>query len=191
MYFKGVTKWPILEESVANWGLENRQNGFIVTRNSVRLFALKWSKKNANESKNFKKTFSWCSRFMTRNNLGLREKTKVSQMLPKDVDNKSISFQKYVIGLRKQKKYLLSQIGNMNETPVTFDMIGNKTIDMKGTKTIHIKTRHEKSHFTDVLFCLPDGTKLKPMVIFKKKSSAKIQFPERCFHSCTRKRVDG
>ncbi|GFV75595.1 putative transposable element [Trichonephila clavipes] len=55
---KGVTKWPILEESVANWVLENRQNELIVTRNSVRLFALKWSKKNANENKNFKATFS-------------------------------------------------------------------------------------------------------------------------------------
>ncbi|GFT21171.1 hypothetical protein TNCV_2582421 [Trichonephila clavipes] len=30
----------------------------------------------------------WCSRFMARNNLVLREKTKVSQMLPKEVDNK-------------------------------------------------------------------------------------------------------
>ncbi|GFV77110.1 hypothetical protein TNCV_691781 [Trichonephila clavipes] len=44
---KGVTKWLVLEESVANWVLENRLNGLIVTRNSVRLFALKWSKKNA------------------------------------------------------------------------------------------------------------------------------------------------
>ncbi|GFV04450.1 HTH CENPB-type domain-containing protein [Trichonephila clavipes] len=43
---KGVTKWPILEESVANWVLENRLNGLIVTRNCVRLFVLKWSKKN-------------------------------------------------------------------------------------------------------------------------------------------------
>ncbi|GFX26327.1 hypothetical protein TNCV_949251 [Trichonephila clavipes] len=47
---KGATKWPILEESVANWVIENRQNGLIVTRNSVCLFALKWSKKNANEN---------------------------------------------------------------------------------------------------------------------------------------------
>ncbi|GIY86962.1 HTH CENPB-type domain-containing protein [Caerostris darwini] len=38
---KGETKWPILEENVANWVLENRQNRLIVTRNSVRLFALK------------------------------------------------------------------------------------------------------------------------------------------------------
>ncbi|GFX14968.1 pogo transposable element with KRAB domain [Trichonephila clavipes] len=142
---KGVKKWLILEEIVANWVLENRQKGLIVTRNSVRLFALKWSKNNANESKNFKATFSWCSRFKARNSLVLREKTKVSHKT-KDVDNKLISFQKYVIKLRKQKKYLLSHIGNMDETPVTFDMIGNKTIDMKRTKAIHMKTiGHEKS----------------------------------------------
>ncbi|GFS64056.1 HTH CENPB-type domain-containing protein [Trichonephila clavipes] len=81
---KGVTKWPILEESIAYWVLENRQNGLIVTINSVRLFALKWSKKNANDRNFFKAT---CNRFMARNNLVLREKTKLSQMLPKDVDN--------------------------------------------------------------------------------------------------------
>ncbi|GFX83241.1 hypothetical protein TNCV_4988351 [Trichonephila clavipes] len=32
---KGVTKWPLLEESVANWVLENRLNGLIATRNSI------------------------------------------------------------------------------------------------------------------------------------------------------------
>lgn len=42
---KGIEKWPILEENVANWVLQNRQNGLIITRNSVRLFALKWAKK--------------------------------------------------------------------------------------------------------------------------------------------------
>ncbi|GFY16284.1 HTH CENPB-type domain-containing protein [Trichonephila clavipes] len=97
-------------------------------------------------------------------------------MLPKEVDNK---FQKYVIGFRKQKKYLLSHIKNMDETPVTFDMIGSKTIDMKGTKKIPIKTTgHEKSHFTVVLSCLADDTKLKPTVIFKRKTVTKSNFPK-------------
>ncbi|GFS79437.1 hypothetical protein TNCV_2369751 [Trichonephila clavipes] len=31
---KATTKWPILEESVTNWGIENHQNGLIPTRNS-------------------------------------------------------------------------------------------------------------------------------------------------------------
>ncbi|GFU28713.1 hypothetical protein TNCV_468941 [Trichonephila clavipes] len=36
---KGVTKWPILVESVANWVLENHLNGLIVTRNRVRFYS--------------------------------------------------------------------------------------------------------------------------------------------------------
>lgn len=178
----GITKWPVLEESVTNWVLENRQNGFIVTRNSVRLFALQWAKKNADESQDFKATLSWCGRFMTRNNLVLREKTKISQSLPVDLDTKLISFQKYIIDLRKQKNYLMSHIGNMDETPVMFDMIGNKTIDVKGVKTVNVKTTgHEKSHFTVVLSCLADGTKLKPMIIFKRKTMPKGNFPRGVF----------
>ncbi|GFX10941.1 pogo transposable element with KRAB domain [Trichonephila clavipes] len=111
----------------------------------------------------------------------MRTKTKVSQKLPKDVDNKLISFQKYVIGLQNQKKYLLSHIRNMDETPETFDMIENKTIGMKGTKTIHIKTTgHEKFHFTVVLSCLADGAKLQ-FIWFNRKIVAKSNFPKGVF----------
>ncbi|GFV06045.1 pogo transposable element with KRAB domain [Trichonephila clavipes] len=96
----------------------------------------------------------------------LREKTKVSQMLR----------------LRKQKKYLLSHIGNMDETLVTFHIIENNTIDKKGTKTIYIKTTgHEKSHFTVVPSCLADGPKFKPMVILKRKTAPKSNFPKGVF----------
>lgn len=99
----GIAKWTTLEENVANWILENRQKGLIITRNSVRLFALQWAKKNPNESINFRATESWCSRFMNRRNLVLRQKTKVAQKLPKDLDDKLLSFQKFVINKRKKK----------------------------------------------------------------------------------------
>lgn len=38
-------------------------------------------------------------------------------------------------------------------------------------------TGHEKSRFTVVLSCLADGMKLKPMVIFKRKTIPKVNFP--------------
>ncbi len=40
----------------------------------------------------------------------------------------------FIFDIRKKKKYLLSHIENMDETPVMFDMVGNKTIDVKGKK---------------------------------------------------------
>ena len=58
----------------------------------------------------------------------------------------------------------------MDETPMTFDLPASRTIDTKGNRTIQIRTTgHEKTHFTVVLSCMVDGTKLKPMVIVKRK----------------------
>ena len=47
-----------------------------------------------------------------------------------------------------------------------------------GAKTVLVKTTgHEKSRFTIVLACIADGTKLKPMVFFKRKTMLKGNFP--------------
>ena len=46
--------------------------------------------------------------------------------------------------------------------------------DQKGVKTVSIKTSgHEKSHYTVVLACCANGTKLPPMIIFKRKTLPK------------------
>jgi hypothetical protein len=40
-------------------------------------------------------------------------------------NDKIINFHKHVIDLRKNKEFLLSQIGNADQTPVFFDMPSN------------------------------------------------------------------
>lgn len=178
----GIAHWPELENFLEGWVNENRENGYTVTRTGIRTEALKWAKTHPSESKDFKATVNWCSRFMKRKNLVLRQKTKIAQKLPADLEDKIIDFHRYVIGLRKEHDYPQCQIGNMDETPCFFDMLSNKTVDSKGKKTILIKsTGHEKTKFTVVLSCLADGTKLKPMVIFKRKTMPKIKFPPGVF----------
>ncbi|CAB4421032.1 unnamed protein product [Rhizophagus irregularis] len=54
---------------------------------------------------------------------------------------------------RTEKLFELSNIFNMDETPVWFDMAGNFTIDNRSEKTIQI--------------CGTDGTKFPPICIFK------------------------
>lgn len=74
--------------------------------------------------------------------------------------------------------YELVNIGNTDEMPVWFDMPSARTVATRGEKTVTISTTgHEKSCFTVVLSCLADGTKLKPMVIFKWKTQRKEKFP--------------
>ena len=118
----------------------------------------------------FHASAGWCTRFMNRNNLVLRQKTKICQRLPADLEEKITSFQRFVIKERKCHSYPLSQIGNMDETPVFFLPPFKQTVAVR-------TTGHEKNHFTTVLGCMADGTKLPPMVIFKRKTMPKEKFP--------------
>ena len=126
----------------------------------------------------FKATAGWCTRFMNRQGLSLRTKTHIGQKLPKDVEDKVLSFQKFVIDERKDHLYSLVNIGNMDETPMCFDMPTSRTVHTKGEHTVSVKTTsHEKDHFTVTLACMADGTKLKPMLVFKRLTMPKDKFP--------------
>ena len=121
----------------------------------------------------------------------MRQKTKIAQKLSAELDEKVISFQRYVIKKRVEHQYALANIGNMDETPMNFDMPPNRTVNSKGSKTVLIKTTgHEKTRFTVVLACMADGTKLKPMVVFK-KDNAEIEIPRWCCRTRASKGLDG
>jgi hypothetical protein len=59
---------------------------------------------------------------MKRNNLWMRAKTKISQKMPAEYKDKIIEFHRFIINARKQEKFELSQIANMDEVPLTFDV---------------------------------------------------------------------
>lgn len=71
--------------------------------------------------------------------------------------------------MQKAHNYQASQIIAMDETPVWSDMVSQTTVDASGKKTITIKsTGHEKSRVSVCLAAKADGTKLKPMIVFKR-----------------------
>ena len=76
------------------------------------------------------------------------------------MEDKINGFQKYIIKLRQTHNFPLSQIGNMDEVKIT----GN-----------------DETRFIVILTCMADGTKLKPMIIFKRKLIRKIKFPLEVF----------
>ena len=84
-------------------------------------------------------------------------------------------FHHFIIDRRKEKGYPLHFIANMDETPLMFDMPPNRTINNTGEKTVKIRTTgNEKNRVTVMLACCRDGSKLKPMVIFKRKTIPKM-----------------
>ena len=62
----------------------------------------------------------------------------------------------------------------MEETPMCFDLPGNRIVNKKKEKNILFKTTgHEKTNFPVVLSYLADSNKLPPMIIFKHKTLPK------------------
>ena len=166
-----------MESKLKEWVLDIRGNGYVVTRPSIRVRALQITKELGYAD--FKASNGWCTRFMNRHGLCLRQRMHIAQKLPKDVEDKVMNFHKFVIDLRKSQQFHLRAIGNMDETPMFFDMPGNRMVDVKGASTVSIKTSGaEKQHFTVILSCLADGTKLKPAVVFKRKTMPKEKLPE-------------
>ena len=161
--------YPRMEKELAEWVINQRISGRIVTILHIRLQALKMRPDSF-----FKVSNGWTHRFMQRHGLCIRQKTKIAQKLPNHLEEKITEFHKFILKQRKQCDFELGQIGNMDETPMCFDLPGNRTIDKKGAKSILIRTTgNEKTHFTVVLACMADGTKLKPMVIFKRQTIPK------------------
>jgi len=116
----------------------------------------------------FKASRGWLCRFMKRNGLSLRRKTSVAQQDPDKMLGKLVSYIIQVKRLQKQHNYGPSDIIAMDETPVWCDMVSETTIDTTGKKSITLKTTgHEKSRVSVCLAAKADGTKLKPMVVFK------------------------
>ena len=114
---------------------------------------------------------------MSCNNLSNRRRTTIAQHLPNNLLEKQQEFLAFVMYRRIQYDYPLAFIGNMDETPMTFDLPSNTTVDEMGAKTISIRTTgHEKTNFTVVLTCMADRTKLSSLVIFKLKKIPKGNF---------------
>ncbi|GES76470.1 pogo transposable element with KRAB domain [Rhizophagus clarus] len=75
-------------------------------------------------------------------------------------------------------KWLDAYIRNMDETPVSFDLSANITVDELGARSVSIRTTgHERSNFTVVLTYMADGMKLLPLIIFKIKNIPQGNFP--------------
>ncbi|XP_068112898.1 uncharacterized protein [Hyperolius riggenbachi] len=178
------TVYGALETDLNSWVLECRQNGYSVTRMGIRLRALQMAKDDKYKTQGIEKfaaSGGWCTRFMNRYSLCLRQKTQNWQKLPPDLKEKAILFHKFIRKQRKLYNYDLGDIGNMDETAMTFDLPSKRIVASLRDKSGFLRaTGNEKNHFTVVLSCLANGIKLRPVIIFKRENlPKKAKFPPR------------
>ena len=93
------SQYDDLEKDLLEWILELCQKGFAATRNAIHLKAQQLAKdaKYRIDATSFKLSMDWCTCFMNRNNLTLRQRIHIAQKLPSDLDDKVSSFHKFVI----------------------------------------------------------------------------------------------
>ena len=83
-----------LEKALNDCILNCRQNGYVVTRTGIHLQAMKAKAEKLAVENSFHVSAGWCTRFVTCHGL-LHERTKITQKLPKDLEDKILAFQKY------------------------------------------------------------------------------------------------
>lgn len=100
----------------------------------------------------------------------MRKKITLAQKMPNEHENKILNLQNFLIDAHKQTSFELRQIAN-KKIPLTFGAPSNKIVEVKGNKPVTLKTSgYEKAHYTVVLYCCADITKLPPLLIFKRKT---------------------
>jgi len=122
----------------------------------------------------------WYRHFMKRHDLSLRMKTTMSPQLPADMKVRVKEWHEKVMRIRSDKNiHQLQFMANMDETPLLFDMPYTRTIAPKGSKKVAIRTAGgEKKRLTVVLTIFADGSKAKPLVIFRGKRLGKVKVPD-------------
>lgn len=172
-------KFSDVDKEVLVWVQETRNNGYSVSHEMLQIKAREIAKNKGIDGNEFKASRGWAVRFMRRNNLSLRMRTSLCQRLPEEYTHKVIKFQQFVLRQRQEHQFLLSQIGNADQTPVYFDMPRRSTINTKGASSVLVKTTGaEQLRCTVMLAVTADGNKLPPYVIFKRKTMPKGNFPK-------------
>ena len=111
-----------------------------------------------------------------RHRLSLRNRTSVSQKLPRQLEGVLTKFYKDAGRFMRIGKNPRSSVGNVHETPAFFNMVPSKSICKTGSKECIVRTSDcEKKHVTNVLSATADGKMLPPMIILKGKTTKTIE----------------
>ena len=145
--FRGLkARWPALEDELEDWVHTQRADGRGISTTQIRLQAIEIAKKQ--KITEFVGSQSWCMRFLKRKGLSVRAKTTMCQQLPEDHVVKMASFRNYTAEIIAEHAIGVSNIINMDEVPLTFDIPLNRTVSKKGENSVSIKTTgHEKNTF--------------------------------------------
>jgi len=166
-----------LEDQVIGWALEMRQFGVGLSYRHLQLKACRADAEFAQKSKT--QQYQMIRRLCAANCLVPRRKTHVAQENPQVAIDCA---KEWLMAIRPlfnvpqvDKKYIV----NMDQTPLPFSLASDSTLSLVGESTVTVRaTGNEKTRCTVSLSVCADGTKLKPMIIFKGERQGRIATKE-------------
>ncbi len=111
---------------------------------------------------------------MQRHSLVLRARTSMAQELAATLEERIQAFHRQIKRLAEINKFEV--VGNMDETPLYFDVVPGRVLDKKGKKSVVVRTTgNEKRLLTVVLTVLVHGEVLPALAIFKGKKQPELR----------------
>ena len=126
-----------VNEELMEWILIRRDMHQPVGRDMIKIKARQLVKPY---NPRFTASTGWLHKFMLRNGLSLRSRTSVSQKLPPQLERKIEYFLNEVPIFRTNHNYPYDLIINMDQTPMYFDMVPERTISKKGVKEVRVRS---------------------------------------------------
>ncbi|KAL8625059.1 hypothetical protein ACOMHN_012068 [Nucella lapillus] len=155
-----------VDQGVLRYLEDERSEGRVVRNKDLKRKAMELA--GAFNVVGFSASDMWLSRWKQRHFVSCRQGTNSSQKVPADFEDQLLEFRRNVLRLRHRHGYPLSNIMNIDQMMVRFDMMPARTNNKKGAKQVRIKsTKAEKRGFTVALTAAADGTKLPAFVILR------------------------
>ena len=153
-----INHYPEMEILLGAWIMDARNEGLAVTRKMIASKAVTLLESLMVPHATFKASATWISRFMKRQQLSLRTISTLNQHNPVDISSKIIWFILYTRKVLEDNSGL--KVWAADETPVFFDLFGNKTVNKSGNVEVKLKTSGgEKKMVTCLPVASSDGTK--------------------------------
>jgi hypothetical protein len=142
-------QFPEMEDRLHTLILEKRRIGRKVGENWIRRharleFERLWPERVTIVEK--RKVFTgmmfsngWFSAFLKRKRLSLRQSTKRAQTVPGDYKDKITSWLQFNRRAQARFNFELLEIANMDQTPISFEFLDNRTYDTIGSRTVFVK----------------------------------------------------
>ncbi|KAL8566227.1 hypothetical protein ACOMHN_063117 [Nucella lapillus] len=166
-----------VDQGVLRYLEDERSEGRVVRNKDLKRKAMELA--GAFNVVGFSASDMWLSRWKQRHFVSCRQGTSSSQKVPADFEDQLLEFRRNVLRIRHRHGYPLSNIMNMDQTMVRFDMMPARTNKKKCAKQVRIKsTKAEKRGFTVALTAAADGTKLPAFVILRERNG---NIPPRVF----------